>query len=1207
MLIRDDIDYSEVKQDVVAANDATTDWCAADLHLPGRQKPLRFVNLYVPPIRGGGADARVQHFDPTKIKTNCRTFVCGDLNCHAPSWDDHCAEDALGTKVQDWMTANDLVAANTGQHTRMARAAAANGEYPKSAPDVTVHHAVWDGRVQWRVGQGIGSDHLPLCWTITTGIETPEERRVRTKWCYRQADWARFAEEIEQAVDQSEKQESTERANEALTSIIHRAACRHIPRGARRSPKPFWCEEADELVAARQAAREAAIADPSPAAVAEWNEASRAATAGLDRLRSEKWKEDVKRFDLRTDSRKVFATIRALEGKTPTARPRATMERNGRQLVTDWDKAREFAAEYADVASLPLSEEDRGKQREFIDRAKMPCTCSAPAIDRECTICCAFKAEELNTAIDQFRLNKAPGMDEVTTNMMANLGPVARAEQLRICNLSWRRKEVPTAWRRAKIVPLLKTGKPPEKIESYRPISLTSSLSKLMEVLVKERLTFFLESQQKLSPNQAGFRRVRSTEDQVMRITQDIVDGFQAKPMKRTVMVLVDYKRAFDKVWHAGLLEKMLKLEVPSCFVQWTRSFLDDRYACVQFGSATSGLRHMKQGVPQGSVLSPLLFVIYINDILADLPPDAQISLFADDLAIWVQDSDKLQAEVGMQRVLDQLAAWADKWNMTISMEKTECCLFSTDPKEHKHAPNLTIGGTRVKHNPQPKFLGVTFDPQLTFSAHAASIKARLKSRLKPLRALTGKGWGCDKGILRALYKTFIRPVSEYCAAAYLPTASQTTRGTLKVQVNEAARIISGCTVNTNTDLLLCEAGVESLDDRIDYLTAVAYEKSLRLPHDNPRRACAQRNVQPRTQKKAWRYVAPQTVASAGLADCAREDLVTASPFAPWLKPSKLLFGTHLAERSLRTDAPDARKRAAERTLDGLQRADVTVWTDGSAEGGTRDGGSGALIVFNDQPRQDIELMCAAGRFTTSYRAELVALHLALTRLRGLAAEGAIGRGDRIRICTDSQSALMRLQRGPAQQRDTTAAAIWVLLRDLDEVGAHTDLQWVPGHAGLEGNERVDGVAKLGRALDQNAAPVDFDSAKAALKKHIRERRRLQLAATHPDARAAPDELEHGLPRRTRVLLARLRTGGRTPELASYRHFLTRRNAVPEPAECPHCGTGDVEDVAHLLNECPAFTQARLLWFLGLDGTRMLHSCPRAVAGFLRAVDFAER
>jgi hypothetical protein len=106
----------------------------------------------------------------------------------------------------------------------------------------------------------------------------------------------------------------------------------------------------------------------------------------------------------------------------------------------------------------------------------------------------------------------------------------------------------------------------------------------------------------------------------------------------------------------------------------------------------------MKQGVPQGSVISPLLFVIYINDILADLPPEAQISLFADDLAIWVQHSDKAQAEVMMQQVLDQLGEWAARWNMTISMEKTECCLFSTDPKEHKYAPTLNINGTRVNY-----------------------------------------------------------------------------------------------------------------------------------------------------------------------------------------------------------------------------------------------------------------------------------------------------------------------------------------------------------------------------------------------------------------------------------------------------------------------------------------------------------------------------
>jgi ribonuclease HI len=500
----------------------------------------------------------------------------------------------------------------------------------------------------------------------------------------------------------------------------------------------------------------------------------------------------------------------------------------------------------------------------------------------------------------------------------------------------------------------------------------------------------------------------------------------------------------------------------------------------------------------------------------------------------------------------------------------------------------------------------VVFDPQLTFSAHAAKIKQRLKSRLKPLRALTGKGWGCEKGMMRALYKTFIRPVTEYCAAAYLPTASKTTRYSLQTQVNDAARIITGCTVNTNVDELLCEAGVESLEDRIDYLSAAAYEKSLRLPEDNPRRSCAEKVVMQRTQKKAWRYTAPAISERAQLSGCPRAPLTTAAPFAPWLRPSKVFFGTQLVERTRRTDAVERRKHAAELTLAALPPPDITVWTDGSAEGGTRDGGSGAIITFDHIPRIDIELKCAAGKFTTSYRTEMVALHLALTRLRSLAHEGAIGNGDRIRICTDSKSALQRLQRGPMKQAEAAAAAIWVLLRDLDEFGLTIDLQWVPGHAGIEGNERVDAVAKQGRQLHQGDAPIDFDSAKAAIKKSVRSLRRQRLAASHPEARAVPEELEQGLTRRERTWLSRLRTGGRTPELASYRYFLTRRNEEPEPKTCAHCGLGDEETVAHLLNDCPAWTQARLLWFLGLDGTHMLRACPRAVAGFLRAVDFAE-
>ena len=307
---------------------------------------------------------------------------------------------------------------------------------------------------------------------------------------------------------------------------------------------------------------------------------------------------------------------------------------------------------------------------------------------------------------------------------------------------------------------LLKPDKPITLTTSYRPISLLSSIMKLFERVIEQRLRSHLEHIGFINKHQSGFRRAKSIDDHLFRLSQSIMESFNRG--KHAVAAFLDVEKAFDNVWHNGLRYKMYQLGPLTKMTRWLSNFLVGRLIQVNVNSLLSSQINPKEGVPQGSVLNPLLFLIYVNDLPPPHHKQNSLSQFADDTAQWAFSLNVRNAANLLQQDLLKLAMWCSKWRIKLNPEKPKVIIFSRSMLARKEELNLKLYGETLKIYPQVKFLGIIFDSKLTFQPYFEDVRERCNNRYYRLRLLVNKKWGPSPATLIRIYKQCVRPIFEY-------------------------------------------------------------------------------------------------------------------------------------------------------------------------------------------------------------------------------------------------------------------------------------------------------------------------------------------------------------------------------------------------------------------------------------------------------------
>ena len=415
--------------------------------------------------------------------------------------------------------------------------------------------------------------------------------------------------------------------------------------------------------------------------------------------------------------------------------------------------------------------------------------------------------DKIKTIILNLNSKKAHGCDEISIAMLKLCAPAVAKPLNMIFDKCLSEGTFPNAWKLANVQPIHKKDCRQTK-SNYRPISLLPVCGKILERIVFNDLYSFLNNNNLISSDQSGFRPGDSTINQLISITSDIFESFE--DFDETRALFLDISKAFDKVWHEGLIFKLKGNGISGPLLNFFVSYLQGRHQRVVLNGIQSEWKVLEAGVPQGSVLGPLLFLVYINDLPENIK--AKMKLFADDSSLFTRVSDVNSTHRLLENDLRTIEKWGHQWKMVFNPDITKQAvevIFSAKKDKTNH-PLLEFNNIPVARKPFTKHLGLYLDEKLSFSKH---IKEKISKAMNGIALLKFLSKHVSKDVLNLSYKMYVRPHLDYGDVIYHNSRSFLMNLIEQVQY-KAALVVTGCWQGTSRIKLYNELGWESLSDR---------------------------------------------------------------------------------------------------------------------------------------------------------------------------------------------------------------------------------------------------------------------------------------------------------------------------------------------------------------------------------------------------------
>lgn len=737
---------------------------------------VTIFSVYLP---GGTNNKNINQYlanDINKLtSTGGKYFICGDLNAKHRNWGCLRANRA-GTILNNLKYSGDFEILYPNEPTYIP----SDPKNQESTLDIMITNTPL-GVTDLKCYGDLQSDHKAVSFEIvTTNIKLKKEKS--TFLDYKNADYEKYRFIVQYVIGKRnfdtlcKSSEELEYYVNKFIEIINYARNKSVPiKPVRGQSEVDLTPEIQNLINDKKSLNRKWLRDRDPEVKKSINRLEKQIKWRVKELKNERWGNLLN--DIKPSSQVMWKLSRFCKKGPKTLPP---LIKDGRIHITAKEKADLVREAFNKNHQNPLDGDDPVHTQKINQEVERNLKDSTAVIDSELA-----DVDEIKHVIRNLKNSKAPGLDGINNSLLKQL-PQRGIEFLKfIVNSCLSLSYFPNCWKHAKVIALHKPGKPTNNPNSYRPISLLSSISKILERIILKRITQHTEANEIIPEQQCGFRAKRSTTFQINNVLNNARDNLNQQ--KSTGMIFLDVEKAFDRVWHKGLLYKMIKLNFPIGITKMVESFLHERTFAVCIEGQFSDRANISYGLPQGAVLSPTLYNIYTYDIIEETTPE--MTLFADDTAIYHSATKADDVIEALKSKGKKVQAYMRKWKISINKEKTQGLYITRRRKKELPGESINIFNEDIKWSSNIKYLGMVIDKKISLKKHIDYVAQRADTALRllyPLISRTSKLCTYNRLLL---YKLAIRPIFTYGCPAFEGIAkSQISK--LQIIQNKFLRII---------------------------------------------------------------------------------------------------------------------------------------------------------------------------------------------------------------------------------------------------------------------------------------------------------------------------------------------------------------------------------------------------------------------------------